>query len=491
MKTKFIVTAWMILIILSFDACQPTPEKEIVVQKDTERLIEKAEEENGLKFADIEVPEKNYVMSAEGADGNLIINVNAEVTVPKGKLPMARVSIRGFSEDEVRAYFNYLFPEEKPYVQVNFGAKQMTKGQIEETILYYKKCITDGTIEDQTLMTEEEALEEITKLEAELETAPETVSEQEKQICDGTMVPYQWASHMDEKVLWADDVLMLDAASDNEMITVIATNESTKNAQSYILYGSKDSPFLGTAQKIDIDDPVIPAVADKYLKLSFEEAKAICDGFFAAGGTEDMRPGRVRIISDGGLDENGEMLPADHFYYEFDYVREIDGVNVLAIGDCHTGGNTSVEVPWIYETARLCVNNDGIFYLFWMTPTETGDIITENASIKSFKEIQDVFSTMILIEYEPQVKMYDPHEIDSIKMNVDINEIELGLVRIRTQNADKREGIYTPAWVFSGRKTKDYYYVGGQVYHDESVQDEILLVINAVDGSIIDLEKGY
>lgn len=98
---------------------------------------------------------------------------------------------------------------------------------------------------------------------------------------------------------------------------------------------------------------------------------------------------------------------------------------------------------------------------------------------------------MILAEYEPKIKMYDNPEIDHVEMNIDVNKVELGLVRVRTQNADGREGIYTPAWVFSGSKTQDFFYTSGQTYHDESLRNEILLVINAVDGSIIDLEKGY
>ena len=491
MKKIFLILLTAIMMI-SVVACQATPDEVVVVQKDTDRLIEKAEEDNGNKLADIEVPETNFVMSAEGAEGNLTINVDAKVSVPKENLPIARVSIAGFGEDEVKAYFNYLFPEEKPYVQVDFGATPMTKSKIEEQILYYKQCIADGTIEDKTLLTEDEALEKIKELEEEYKTAPETAPEQEKQVSDGSMVPYQWASRMDDKVLWADDVLMLDAHSDSNQITVIATNEYTKNAQSYIVYNSlTDVPFPGTLYEIDLQNPVIPAVADDYLELSFEEAKAICDGFFAAGGTNDMRIGRVNIVSLGGLGENGELLPADEFYYEFNYVRDIGGVGALAIGDFDIGGNTSVEVPWTYETARLCVNNNGLFNLWWQSPTKTGEIINENASLKSFKEITNIFSTMILAEYEPKIKMYDHPEIDHVEMKIDINKVELGLVRVRTQNADGREGIYTPAWVFSGLKTQDFFYTSGQTYHDESTRNEVLLVINAVDGSIIDLEKGY
>lgn len=82
------------------------------------------------------------------------------------------------------------------------------------------------------------------------------------------------------------------------------------------------------------------------------------------------------------------------------------------------------------------------------------------------------------------------------KVNVDIDEVVLSLVRVREQDETERNGIYMPAWVFYGNvkqeyKDCDFVNYGWELYSDFPFTKYPELVINAIDGSIIDPVRGY
>lgn len=157
MKRK-IATLLVILMVLSITACQATPEEIIVVQKDTERLVEQAKDENiGTEVSELDLPEERYTYSNTAMEGQLVINVDAPVSLPaSGKIPTARVAEKGFTQEQIYAFFNYLFGDEKVYIDTSTGNTPPTKSELEELIVTYKKYIAEGTVEQNTLYTEEE-----------------------------------------------------------------------------------------------------------------------------------------------------------------------------------------------------------------------------------------------------------------------------------------------------------------------------------------------
>ena len=139
----------------------------------------------------------------------------------------------------------------------------------------------------------------------------------------------------------------------------------------------------------------------------------------------------------------------------------------------------------------------GIRRLRWSSPTITNEIISENAGVISFEDAKSIFEKMVSINYEPMLDM--TYRVDALDMNMrlDINAVELTLVRIKEQHISGRTGIYTPAWIFYGNcmtqtqrldKSWDTHYDGGYPY---PLVKSPILVINAIDGSIIDLARGY
>ena len=112
-KLMCMLTCFVLLLLC---ACQPTPEKPVVIQKDMEQMLEKAQ---AAPEADLEArPEtslseryaipQQMKLAITGAEGRLSISIDAPVTVPERELPLARVSPAQFGQDTVTAFYDAL-----------------------------------------------------------------------------------------------------------------------------------------------------------------------------------------------------------------------------------------------------------------------------------------------------------------------------------------------------------------------------------------------
>ncbi len=139
---------------------------------------------------------------------------------------------------------------------------------------------------------------------------------------------------------------------------------------------------------------------------------------------------------------------------------------------------TSVTVDWYYECMKLLLSDAGLLGFRWESPIEADETVVETAQLLPFDAIMDIFRKMMPIRYassfEGRTEVFQ------------INEIRLELVRVLEQNA-QNSGLLIPVWSFYGTNRTD---------SDASdwVSDEdygCRLMLNAVDGSIIDPERGY
>lgn len=487
MKRK-IATLLVILMVLSITACQATPEEIIVVQKDTERLVEQAKDENiGTEVSEIDLPEERYTYSNTAMEGQLVINVDAPVSLPaSGKIPTARVAEKGFTQEQIYAFFNYLFGDEKVYIDTSTGNTPPTKSELEELIVTYKKYIAEGTVEQNTLYTEEELQDEIALLEEELKTAPETVDPSEPLLTDGTL--YDSEVSINGAPL---PVLHLQGYTENYEKTISVTIPKDENGgwENYFSYtGIEIREWYSEANAIRIDAETAPDAARGKISLPFDEAKSFCEGFFAAGGITDVTLSDAYLVDNERLhgEEDGQFHAADSYAYKFVYVRTVNDTPVCNTSSV-TGRGDESALPWTYEGIVIHANDAG-YDIEWNAHTHTGEIINEDTGVMTFDEARQVFESMVEVVYGA----YEELTLEDSQIRVNVNEVALSLIRVREQNSSGRNGIYTPAWVFSGHTESE---VNGFVYYNAGTTDKQaeypVLVINAIDGSIIDLEKGY
>ena len=136
---------------------------------------------------------------------------------------------------------------------------------------------------------------------------------------------------------------------------------------------------------------------------------------------------------------------------------------------------------WMYESLYCQVNSEGIFDILWMCPLEIIETVNEDAQLKPFSEIQEIFEKMMTIEYEAQA------EFGGTEYDFEIDRVTLSLHRVVEQDSNET-GLLVPAWNFYGKLTTSY---DGSPFGPVDSLGESFLTINAIDGSVIDTLKGY
>ena len=135
------------------------------------------------------------------------------------------------------------------------------------------------------------------------------------------------------------------------------------------------------------------------------------------------------------------------------------------------------------------LDDDGIYWFGWSTPLSVADTLNDFSKLKPFDEIAAIVENRLPLTYVEEVNRMletweNPPKLPAVTLSID--RITLGLSRIAEQ--DKLgQGLLVPVYCFYGT-------LEGTAYQDGSPRAEyndLLFVINAVDGSVIDPEKGY
>lgn len=449
--------------------CQPTPEQPIVMQKDMEQMLEKAQDtqspaEEQTLAERYGIPER-LTEEWSGADGKLSIRIDAPIAAPEHAMPIVRVRAEGFSQETATALFHH-FMDGKTAVTYNPGPHVMTKADIEATILLYKQQIADGTIEAQQMMTPEEAEEEIRRLEEEYRTAP-AAADDEPVVSDGAMLLHE-ESYSDGQTVIKERIYELSVTAGEEYLSVRRPAQDNGSLTGSLQYSADDDlgRFYNGAPRVLPEN----APQSERPSLSLEEAGALCGEVFRAMGVSDVQLAQAYVTGS----------PGDYAYILY-YVRTVAGVPAALCTESFAGSESGVSLPWNYEQIRFLVTDRGIEEMSWDSPTVAGEVVTENARLLAWQEIREIVETILFTIYEPKTEFEDA----SRRIGVTIDDIQLSLLRVRENNAQGRSGFYVPAWVFYGEEYMDDFpsVVG--------VDKHIVLAINAVDGSVIDLAKGY
>lgn len=454
----------ILLLALSLAACgnQVEPTK---IPTDAERIVElslepqndTANEATAPQAPVVEYSKEHYTYSTIAVDGRLSINVDADVTYPSSlTMPIARVSANYFTQEQATAYFNYFFAGEQPIVVVDHGAAKVTKQFLRDLIAQYEQEIADGTIMLQQQLTEEEAREEIKILEAQIPDAPETAAPDE--ISDGTLLPGVFMNNDDP-----EELLELNVETKDKWFDLYTPADPMGHAEGNFFYNKKGDSFYEAKETA-----LVPNTSIEGMHTTWDEALALCKEFLAVNGTTNMAVGEAFQLEKDGK-----------FAYCFYFVRTVAGVP-LAV-NYETTAYKGVKTPWDYEFLSITIDDDGIYDVNWSAPVEINQIVSTAAKVISVEQMKEIFEATVVQTYEPSTKRYDGFEWDA---SVSVDNIVLSLLRVRDASTDERTGLYVPAWVFYGTTTQN-----GSPNHNWGPQ--IVFAINAIDGTVINMEMGY
>lgn len=167
------------------------------------------------------------------------------------------------------------------------------------------------------------------------------------------------------------------------------------------------------------------------------------------------------------------------------YTRMVDGIPVIYTPDEGTYSEMSADNQfspvWAYEKISLIYDDDGLAAFWWGNPYEISESSNENVYLMPFSEIQKIFENMIINKYTSDDK-------EKSRTDMRITDVRLSYMRVREKdNLD--EGKLIPVWDFFG--SRDIYQDGGTEPYTEDQANMSFLTVNAMDGTIIERNRGY
>ena len=509
---KAVIICLNLLLLLS--ACQPTPEVDAVRQKNQSEMIEMAQaspaaapNQNEVVHVQVEtvapdfralydIPE-HLMKEIVGADGRLVVHIDADVQVPDRPMPIVRVHPVDFSQELVYQLWDRLIGDTPMYLESHERTKQVIESQMQ-----YYLAIANGDFENG-METPEEAREMLESLQKEYLTAPDGKPPQR---ADGTLQERTAGSEETGEV-WAkctqleaydqysgkaftihnnydNDKLMKDSGGGMPV---------TRGASMHYYSGSFDRAYDDRQRYprlwVDRDDP-FPEGVDQFLKTSpreaWDRAEAILDEVDLSNTFQVAAVRLMPNVEEYYDNSKRAWVTGDltGYGYEVHCSRMVRGV------PCNTTQHYSVYLftfqdiaapSWQPEEVTLRFGDGPNYEFDWSSPMAMDECLVEDSTLLAFPTILDTVEKrlpQLLDEYARK------EQLGEEGLTVEINRVDLGLWRIREKDSIET-GLLVPAWCF---------YLDMDIHtehYDSGRRPMDILIINAVNGTLIDPWNGY
>lgn len=511
---------------LSLTACQKTPDEVVVVKKDTERLVEQVRENGSEEAQDaaaantlaekLGVPDRFFAENVYS--DTFIMTADADIVLPAAeKLPTVRVIPADFSQELVDRLYDYLVGDTVMYEM----SSVRTKADIEAELIDWKQTLADP---DASPEQRAQAEEKIAELTGQYAAAPETMQYErgnptirELESRDFTSGKLQY-TYMGVKL--TEEPGRMDTSGkyfevhqNNTGGEIIRTENvggfsvvdtASRGARFYytntaLLHGALGGTGGCTFEVGETTQEEWESAGYAFTGMSPDDAGAAVEALLSAIGVHDMAVSsvemRIHTAEDVGYSLNGASYEAyqaaereflsgkrnDEITgatYRVYCVRQVDGVNVTS-DTLSSYLDDSYGKQWYYETFTADVCKDGIYSISWVSPHEVTETITQDTEILPFGEVEKIINQMFRANH-------DPGPESTALFEYEVDQIVLSLRRI-AEPGGVESGLLIPVW--------DVYGEAWITYPGEPKMpgngDVSLLTINAIDGSIIDLDKGY
>lgn len=507
MKKK-IVCLMTVMLCLSMAGCAKTPEKALVAQKNIERLEDAAKQtpKEGTTLKDrVETTTSTYSFNYKSEDGRVTIDAdNVPVTLPKkDAIPMYHVKGGEISQNLTDKIYDYFFPN-GAYSETG---TDVTKAVMDERILEVKQAIAN--YQDDTEITDEERESIIQQqkellefLEQEKKEAPEksTLKLEPK---DSKYVDREY-----ETINGKTKIKELDVCSDDnkQRLFVSSCNDSSSVIPSGITYEG-DGEYEYEYDYSDNNRTPVALCSEKdkeAIGISEEEARKYVNDFVKTIGMNweihdilCVRGSHCKVVENKD-EQYEEIIEPDHdTAYQFILSQSIDGIQSAVTSSCYLPDDDDTSITWLYESISIIVEPKGIVYVQWDYPLQVEDCVSDNVGIISFDDAKDIFEQMMPLTTKGNLEEQSDDN-EEVSAKVTVSDVRLGFMRVRSSGEDKT-GLMTPVWIFYGDYTRTTHYTKnaeelGFELNDFSFTEPapwILLAVNAVDGSVIDITAGY
>ena len=413
------------------------------------------------------------------------IIVDADINVPDQPLPIVRAVPTDFSQEQVRDLWNRLIGERVMYLRQNGESKET----IQKSIEFWMQIQSGELVKD--MYDPEEAEEQIEALKKKYADAPDT---RPTEYADGTLVIGEMKDEHGKVVAHRTELqayesqygVRFNVQNSYDLQETIRESDGAlcviKNADfSYSTSGSAPMAFdaTGTLPKyvLKADDP-IPDAATDYIHSTPAEIETRAQAMLEKMGIADQFTiSEIQLLPDADARYEYKL---SGYAYKVDCVRLVYGVpvgSVTGLGMNLYWTENMMAPEWCYESLYMWFDDSEDVYLNWGGLIETQEVIQANCRLLPFSEIQGVMESRLPMLLER--KASDEH-VQSCTAS--IHRIDLCLWRIREKNTVET-GLLVPVYCFYMALLYE------QDFGNQKTTD--ILIVNAVDGTVIDPRNGY
>ena len=494
----------VLLAALLLCACQPTPEVDAVRQKNQDAMIEMARGEGtdtvvnqNVPEADPDLPVLDYYtmygipehldLEFSGLSDKVKIVVDADVNVPDRPMPIVRAVPADFSQEQVYDLWHRLVGDRKLFIRDEKETKETIKSQIERCM----EILNGPEKNDYEPGEIEQRLED---LKARFNDAPEAEPPKE---ADGTLIIGEMrdsrgrviAHRTELQAYEPGDGLRFNVQNNYDLRETVYESDGAycvmKNAGFFYEIGERTDVYTvdftyGTYYSLRADDP-IPDAAKDHVKTTPADIRKRADDLLGQMGLSgQFAVSEIKLHA--GVDP-WTREPNGCYVYRVTCSRLVNGVPVCA-KDTHMNlfvPEDMMAPAWLYESFNIQFDDGGWVFLDWNAPIETQEVIQANCRLLPFSEIQGVMKSRL-----PMLLERTASDKDVKSCTATIRRVDLGLWRIREKNTIET-GLLVPVYCFSMDLLWEKEYDG----RTSTVRAADALIVNAVDGTVIDPWNGY
>ena len=519
MKKSAIKKLSSFVFIISFllTACQSTPNHPIVKSKNenhfeaiangaADDLAEIYGKKNTNATEEIRTESISYMDQFPGADDDVSVSVDVKGIFQTNHLPVIRVVPKRFSMKDARRWAETLSSGNHYYEP----KRELTKREIENYVLDLKKATEDRDRfreeygDDETLWeeTKKRLKDQIEQLSKMYENAPES---DVKMDSDWAFHPAEYYDQFSqvygekESIQDLDETFIVDfdSALGTGRLSIINYQKAGyyRNSIQYLNYsGMREGGFVEWDTALEhpttlSEKQAVKLADDTLKKLGVHNMTCTAIRKYGSSNNGDFNQ-RDRIIDE--VDETESAI----YVYDLAYNACFGGVNSISNLSSLGGDNSEYGARYDYEALGIVIVNDQIFMINWIAPLEVVEIENDNVATITFEEICKTFRAQMQIEYTKaklsRIDPLDPAYYDEIAamhgVEIHVDDLRFGLIRIQIPNNNQQFRL-VPAWQFRGKELIDY--GDGCDWINGHTQTYTYLTINAVDGTIIDVSRGY
>lgn len=539
MRRKIISAILLVGLLFSLAACQPAPEKEVVVSKNDgafEQAITTDAGENGgvstqaengdaPNSAAAESTAFSYTDSFTSTDGKIAYNINAQVDVPTVNMPIVQVRPMVINGPKARQIVQALFGDAPIYEKTN----EKSKSEWEDLIISISNWTSDEAIRqahgDNLSQDEIESIRAsrqsiLDSYKAAYEQAREVVPKEECQFRfyrEFTRYSFDGAGAYADEPSYYEDI----PYGQGYELQAVAEMDSIRY---HIWFNNREADdFRNHSVSVFIEETGGPDIMNEYKRsvgLLSEEAPTAEQIAAAEQKAREM----LSAMEIGDWQVKGEEQHNDFtesedahkdYFISVQCLPVYEGVVVTRQQGLSNIKSTNVYASnYYYEELNFQLSNDGRLLSFHYTgPLELVQVVNANVPVMSMAEIQQrVHEQLILSDLDSLWEYNRPGVIENmfggapmsaeelatqkafftaVSAEYNITSVEIGLARTRIKD-NKTDFYLVPAVTLRGQSTilnAQGDNLGVIATGVMPGQDTTILGLNLVDGTVLMLQN--